>query len=170
MQNQENNINYSTMQKIVKAIALTLTLSATQIGFAMPAYHGDINFDQADGSQFAGNLKGDEWFNWVEDKNQNIIQYNKQSDNYEYSKLIVTNGNLDIVPGGVMVQNTALSPTNRMSALSSELPPEVATAQNTPLDSTNNTATPSTNQVPIVTQQQLRSIALRYKNEAMRGM
>jgi len=73
------------------------------VGFSVPAYHGDIKFKQSDGSAFTGNLKGDEYFSWVEDKSGHVIQYNDQSKDYEYGIIEEVNGSIELVPSGSKV-------------------------------------------------------------------
>jgi len=82
----------------------------TVLGFSVPAYKGDIEFKQEDGSKFIGKLKGDEWFSWVEDKQKNIIKYNKESKNYEYAKVIEKDGKLELVASNSKVSPNRTSP------------------------------------------------------------
>ena len=93
----------------MKKIFLTVLL--TIISFASIAYKGDIEFKQKDGSKFTGNLKGDEWFSWVEDKDGHIIKYNNISQNYEYGEVKEINGSLDLVPSGSIVSDEVASPS-----------------------------------------------------------
>jgi len=81
---------------------LLITMICT-LGFAVPAYKGEIDFKQKDGSTFKGELKGDEYFSWVEDKQGNIIKYNTKTKNYEYAKLKETNSSVDLISTGVKV-------------------------------------------------------------------
>ncbi len=71
--------------------------------FCVPAFQGAVEFKQNDGSTFQGTLKGDEWFNWIEDKEGRIVKYNNSSKNYEYAKVEEKNGTLDLVPSGTKV-------------------------------------------------------------------
>ena len=73
--------------------------------YSAPAFKGSIKFKQNDGSTFSGRLKGDEWFNWIEDKHGDIIKYNKKSKNYEYGVIKEINGTLDLVPSSIKVGN-----------------------------------------------------------------
>jgi len=93
---------------------LLLVLALISLGVSAPAYKGEITFKQSDGSTFSGHLKGDEWFSWVEDKQQNVIKYNTQSKNYEYAEVITVNGILDLAPSGTKVME---SNSSRVSAL-----------------------------------------------------
>ena len=91
------------MKKIIITISLLLSWVA-----ASSAYPGQISFKQQDGSRFLGHLKGDEWFNWVEDTDKNIIQYNNQTKNFEYTLLKETSQGLTLVTSGIKVgDNTA---------------------------------------------------------------
>lgn len=74
--------------------------------FCVPAFQGPLEFKQNDGSAFQGKLKGDEWFNWVEDNEGHIIKYNHSSKNYEYAKAEEKNGTLELIPSGVKVQRS----------------------------------------------------------------
>jgi len=85
----------------MKKIILTVLL--TTMAFASMAFQGDIEFEQKDGSTFTGNLNGDEWFSWIEDRVGNTIQYNRQSENYEYAVLEDVNGSVELVPSGAKV-------------------------------------------------------------------
>lgn len=82
---------------------LLLLAIVMTFGFSVPAYEGEIEFRQQDGMTFKGKLKGDEWFSWIEDKNKNIIKYNKHSKNYEYAKLIEIKGVTELLPSGIKV-------------------------------------------------------------------
>lgn len=42
---------------------ILLTISIATLAFGAPAFKGDIEFKQKDGTTFDGKLKGDEWFN-----------------------------------------------------------------------------------------------------------
>jgi len=83
-----------------KILLTTLLITAS---YAVPAFKGALTFTQADGGEFRGNLKGDEWFHWVQDSHGNAIKYNNQSKNYEYGKIKEIQGNLDLVPSGTKV-------------------------------------------------------------------
>ena len=53
-------------------VKVILFLSMITWLYSVPAYQGAIKFKQNDGSTFSGKLKGDEWFNWVEDEQGDI--------------------------------------------------------------------------------------------------
>ncbi len=100
------------MQKII-----LLTSAIATLTFGAPAFKGDIEFKQKDGTIFIGKVKGDEWFNWVQDNKNHIIKYNNQSKNYEYGKIGEVNGVLDLVPSGTKVHPTL----NTLSADNSKI-------------------------------------------------
>jgi hypothetical protein len=72
--------------------------------FSAPAYKGEMTFKQQDGSSFRGYLKGDEWFNWIEDKQAHVVKYNSVSHAYEYGVIKEVNGSLDLFPSGIKVE------------------------------------------------------------------
>lgn len=82
---------------------LLLTIVVGIVSFASPAFKGEIEFKQADGSVFKGKLKGDEYFSWIED-NENIIIFNIDSKNFEYGELKEEEGELNLVPSGIKVR------------------------------------------------------------------
>lgn len=84
---------------------LIIFASLITFAFSVPAFEGPIEFKQNDGSTFKGKLKGDEWFNWIEDKEGDIIKYNKESKDYEYGTIQEKNGTLDLIPSGIKVGN-----------------------------------------------------------------
>jgi len=89
-------------------ILITLLLISTNI-LAAPAAPGERTIYQSDGTSFTGELQGDEWFNWVEDKLGRVIQYNPSSSNFEYSVLIEVEGGLALTHSGVSASdNTPL--------------------------------------------------------------
>jgi hypothetical protein len=63
-----------------------------------------MTFKQQDGSSFRGYLKGDEWFNWIEDKQAHVVKYNSVSHAYEYGVIKEVNGSLDLFPSGIKVE------------------------------------------------------------------
>ena len=88
-------------EKIMKKLLILTLLSG--VLYAVPAYQGEIEFEQHDGSSFKGHLNGDEYFSWIEDKQGHIIKYNKNSKDYEFAKLKTVKGKVELVPSGVKV-------------------------------------------------------------------
>lgn len=86
------------MYKIIILLIIPL------VTFGVSAYPGQIKFVQSDRQSFYGHLKGDEWFNWIEDEKGEVIIYNQVSKRYEYAKYKEENGTLDLIPSGVKVK------------------------------------------------------------------
>lgn len=84
---------------------LLLLWTLTLVSYAVPAYQGDIAFQQQDGSTFTAHLKGDEYFSWIEDKTGHIIMYNTMSHNYEYAQFETKNGVQNMIPSGITIGN-----------------------------------------------------------------
>jgi hypothetical protein len=82
---------------------LILIASISTLAFGASAYKGNIEFKQQDGTTFNAKLKGDEWFNWIEDDKKHIIKYSNRSNNFEYGRLKEVNGEIDLVPSGAKV-------------------------------------------------------------------
>ena len=76
---------------VLKSLLLFLLL-ITNI-FAAPAFHGEQSFKQNDGTSFLGTLRGDEYLNWIQSDNGDVLLYNKKSKQYEYA--IIKNDNLE---------------------------------------------------------------------------
>jgi len=85
----------------MKAKILTLLLFLSTSTLAAVAIPGERSFYQSDGLEFTGELKGDEWFNWVEDEHGRVIQYNPASYIYEYSILVEEDGALSLNHSGI---------------------------------------------------------------------
>jgi len=74
---------------------------------AVSAEPGDHLFSQSNGQSFTGELRGDRWFNWIEDNRGRVIQYNSASSNYEYIILNDRNGVLSLSFSGISASNNA---------------------------------------------------------------
>ena len=103
---------------------LLLLICTITVAFSAPAFKGEMKFKQDDNSTFIGELKGDEWFSWVEDKEGNIIKYNFDSKNYEYAEIKISNGIANLIPAGTEVVETkesngsvSLSASSRIQAV-----------------------------------------------------
>lgn len=97
-------------------LLLTIMILTTAL-FATPAFKGKLSIKQADGETFQAKIKGDEWFNWIEDDNGNVIKYNNNSKNYEYATLEEKNGELDLIPSGTRVATDLGSLTGHISVI-----------------------------------------------------
>ena len=92
------------MKKIVW-LALVVTLT-----FGVPAFKGELVFENSDGSTFKGHLKGDEHLNWVEDKQENIIKYNSKTKDYEFARVVEKSGVVKLVPSHIKADGIMKSP------------------------------------------------------------
>ena len=88
----------------MKSLLILLTLLLFSIPcFCVSAFPGELTFTQNDGDQFKGNLKGDEWLNYVALPNDYVALYNKESKNYEYAIIEVSDGKSSLVTSGQKV-------------------------------------------------------------------
>lgn len=69
-----------------------LTLCGATLLLAAPAYQATRTFTQADGTPFKAKAQGDEYLNWVETEDGDILRYNTQTKNYEFAE--IKDGNL----------------------------------------------------------------------------
>jgi len=86
------------MKKTVLIAFLTILPAAIH---AVPAYPGSVTFKQHDGTSFKGMIKGDEWFNWIEDTQGKVVVYNTKSKQYEYGILKKIGGKYELLPSGI---------------------------------------------------------------------
>ena len=103
------------MKRINLSFAL-LTSFALNL-MAVPAAPYLITFAQPDGSTFQANLKGDEYFSWIEAENKMIIVKNKTNGYFEFAILKRDDKNrLKLAPSGIAVikrgQSSLRSNTN----------------------------------------------------------
>ncbi len=82
---------------------------------AAPASPGFFKIKQPDGTHFFGQQKGDEWFNWTETQDKNVVIRNKNTGYYEYAVIKKENNRGFLAPSGVKVKEikTDLSPSQR---------------------------------------------------------
>lgn len=66
---------------------LLLVLFSTIHLSAAPAFQGKKTFFQDDGTFFSAHLQGDEYLNWVETDNEDILLFNKESKQYEHAMI-----------------------------------------------------------------------------------
>ena len=84
-------------------IALLIAGFAVKL-LAVPAAPFLITFAQPDGSTFQANLKGDEYFSWIETKNKMILVKSKTSGYFEFAVIKRDEKNrLILFPSGVPV-------------------------------------------------------------------
>ena len=89
----------------MKLLLAFLLLTVLNTAGAVSAIPGERSFKQVDGTFFTGKLKGNEWFNWIEDEQGLIVQYNSQSKMYEYMQLIEVDGLPALAPSGIHATN-----------------------------------------------------------------
>ena len=111
----------------MKLICLTFAMLT---GFALnlmavPAAPFLITFAQPDGSTFQAHLKGDEYFNWIETENKQVLVQSKASGYFEFALLKRDDKNrLVLAPSGTRYVEVA------KSALRSESnPPNISREQ-----------------------------------------
>ncbi len=85
-------------------LPLLVCLCITNDLKAVSAFPADLIFKQPDGSSFVAKLKGDEWFNWVETRDNRIIVRNKATGFYEYGIIIKKDDIESLSPSGVIVR------------------------------------------------------------------
>lgn len=60
-----------------------IILLTVSVLIAAPAYERKRNYVQPDGTSFKGTPKGDEYLNWIESENGDVVLYNKTTKQYE---------------------------------------------------------------------------------------
>lgn len=60
---------------------------ATSLLVAAPAFQGKRTYTQADGTTFSAKAQGDEYLNWIETDDGDILRYNTLTKNYEYAQI-----------------------------------------------------------------------------------
>ncbi len=91
----------------MKFIVLITSLGITLWGG--PAMPMEMDFNQADGSSFRGNLIGDEYMHWVKSKKGDILIYNNKTKNYDYGTIKKINSVDELVASGVKYQTLKFS-------------------------------------------------------------
>lgn len=80
-----------------KSLLAAILLSCFSLSHAGPAAPGQLQLKNQDGQAFRAQLKGDEWFSWVETPDGLVSVKNSKSGDFEYARL--KNG--QIVPSGI---------------------------------------------------------------------
>jgi hypothetical protein len=78
----------------MKAIILIL-LSFIYL-YSAPAFNIQREYKQADGTTFTAQPKGDEYLNYIQTSNGDILKYNEKTKNFEYATIKGDN----LVPSG----------------------------------------------------------------------
>jgi len=88
--------------KHIRSILFSLLLTSCLM--AVPAAPHMMSFEQPDGSQFQGFLKGDEYFSWIQTENQEVVVQNPTNGFFEFGKLSKNSeGFSELVPSGTRV-------------------------------------------------------------------
>jgi hypothetical protein len=93
------------MAAFVLAVALTAALAAGTTAGAVTAYPFPLERVQADGSVITVNMKGDEFFNWAEDENGNVIAFDRDAGDWRYA--YIQDGEVKPGPESVAAGKTA---------------------------------------------------------------
>ncbi len=94
---------------------LLLSILTSALLFCAPAFHAKKQFELSSGEAFNGTVKGDEYLNWIESDEGEILLFNKQNKRYEYAQIKED----ELVPSGVEKKPHTLKKT-RASKLSKE--------------------------------------------------
>ena len=82
---------------------LLLFFIFTSMLYSAPAFSGKRQFQQPDGTIFNGRQRGDEYLNWIETENDDILLYNKKSNQFEYATI---NNRDELVPSGEAIRKS----------------------------------------------------------------
>ena len=86
----------------IKFIFLITILSLfTKSTIAVPAFPGHIVFKQNDGTTFVGKQFGDEWFNWIEAEDGNIVLRDRESHEFRYAEIVSFRGKRKLEPSEI---------------------------------------------------------------------
>ena len=55
--------------------------------FSAPAFQKMREFKNADGTTFKAKAQGNQYLNWIETADGEILKYNRESKNFEYAKI-----------------------------------------------------------------------------------
>jgi hypothetical protein len=96
---------------MLKLLLVTSIMISTL--YSAPAFHGKRVYTQNDGTQFTGQLKGDEYLHWIESDDGTILRYNSKSKNFDYAK-IESN---ELSPSGVVFQKKSAKKSRSLQEL-----------------------------------------------------
>lgn len=68
--------------------SILLFLLSSSFLVAAPAFQGEQTFYQNDGTYFSAYVQGDEYLNWIETDNEDILLFNKKNNQYEHAVII----------------------------------------------------------------------------------
>ncbi|MFC5468963.1 carbohydrate binding domain-containing protein [Cohnella suwonensis] len=72
----------------MSALAFAISLAIALVASAAPARSGIQDFEQPTGQKFKGELKGDEWLNWVETDQDEVVVRDKQGY-WSYAEIVL---------------------------------------------------------------------------------
>ncbi len=79
---------------------IILVISFVLISFAAPVFSVQKTYRQSDGTTFTATPKGDEYLNYIQTPQGDILLYNPKTKNYDYA----TVKNNSLVPSGIPYQ------------------------------------------------------------------
>lgn len=65
--------------------AVLLIIMTAYMLFAAPAFSDKRRYVQPDGTTFHATPKGDEYLNWIQSEEGEILRFNRKSRNYDYA-------------------------------------------------------------------------------------
>ena len=87
--------------KIKFIFLITILCFFTKSSFAVPAFPGHIVFKKNDGTTFVGKQFGDEWFNWIEAEDGNIVLRDRESHEFRYAEIVSFQGQRKLEPSEI---------------------------------------------------------------------
>ncbi len=104
------------MKNWMGTVLVSALLLGSSLSWAVPAAPGVRTFTQPDGSTFRGQLRGDEFFNWVETQEARIAVKNRTSGYFEFAVIREESGRNRLAPSGIRVASP--NPQGRQAASS----------------------------------------------------
>ena len=92
---------------------IIIWFASIELIVSAPAMIDEIEFSQSDGSSFTGHLRGDEYMHWEENKNGDILVYNKETKNYDYAIIKKVDNKDILVASGTPYKNQNFTSRSR---------------------------------------------------------
>ena len=109
--------------KINFIFLFTILCFYTKSLIAVPAFPGHIIFKQKDGSTFIGKQFGDEWFNWIEAEDGNIVLRDRETHEFRYAEIVSSRGVRELQPSNMKFSiNKTQRESNRILKKSKDIP------------------------------------------------
>lgn len=67
---------------------LWLFIVTTSLLYGAPAFDGERQFHQPDGTSFSGRQRGDEYLHWIESDSGDILLFDRSSQRFEHTEII----------------------------------------------------------------------------------